>query len=207
MIEFLLQCKDNLFLWVENYGNISMAILLILEFIGFPVPGEPLMTFLGFTTMRNQESVVVAIIYCVVGTNIGSIIAYYIGLWLGEPFLKKFGKYFFIDEAKIKKTKEIMEKYEIALLLFSRYVPGVRHVVPYLCGITGLRFGKFNLYSFIGSVVWCSSFVLTGYILGEQWKKFGELFEKYALILVIVVIGIFTLYKVYKMIRKKVEKG
>lgn len=206
MIEFLMSTKDSLFYWVENYGNVSMAVLLILEFIGFPVPGEPLMTFLGFITSRNNESVVIAIVFCVVGTNIGSIMAYYIGLWVGEPFFRKFGKYFFIDEARIQKTKGLMEKYEIVLLLFSRYVPGVRHIVPYLCGITGLGFRKFNFYSVIGSIIWCSSFVLTGYILGDKWKQFGVLLEEYALEALIGAICIVVFYKLFKKWKAKQVK-
>ena len=105
---------------VEQYGNIAMSILLMLEFIALPVPGEPLMAFLGFMTNKSGDSFLIALMFCIIGTNVGSIIAYYVGFWIGEPLLKKYGKYLFLDDAKINKTKEIMGKYEVVLLQIGR---------------------------------------------------------------------------------------
>lgn len=40
---------------IEQYGNSGIIVSLMLEFLGLPIPGEPLMAFLGYLTWKNPS--------------------------------------------------------------------------------------------------------------------------------------------------------
>lgn len=182
---------------MEQYGPIGIIVLLTLEFIALPVPGEPLMTTLGIADRMNGSSVWISFICAIIGTNLGSIIAFWIGHIIGEKVLHKYGKYVFITEEKIQKTHALLEKYKVVILIFNRYIPGVRHVVPYLCGIGEMKLKEFMKYSLLGSIIWCGSFIFGGYFIGknvEKWiAEWEGYFHKYSwqiLISVILLVAI-----------------
>lgn len=190
--------KEYLISLAQHYGGIGVAIGLALEFLGLPVPGETMMTFLGYLTWQGvNKSFWSAVIWSVIGTNIGSIFAYFVGLKYGESVLLKFGKYIFITKEKLDKTTNLMNKNKIFLLLFSRYVPGVRHVVPYLSGISKISFGSFAIYNLVGSIIWCVSFVGLGAVLGDKWKAVESLIKGYSIILILLAVFVYVVFKYF----------
>lgn len=190
--------KHFLISLAQHYGGVGVAIGLALEFLGLPVPGETMMTFLGYLTWKGiNKSFLEAVIWTVIGTNMGSIFAYFVGLRYGEGMLLRFGKYIFITKEKLDKTKKLMNKDKVFLLLFSRYVPGVRHVVPYLCGISKISFGSFAVYNLIGSIIWCVSFIGLGVVLGDKWKAAEALIRGYSVILILLGIFVFIVFKYF----------
>lgn len=190
--------KNFLIQLAEHYGSAGVAFSLVLEFLGLPVPGQTMMTFLGYLTWKGiNKSFLSAVIWTVIGTNIGSILAYFIGLRFGEDVLLRFGKYIFITKEKLDKPKNLMIKNKILLLLFNRYIPGVRHVVPYLSGISKMNFKSFVVYNLIGSIIWCVSFIGLGAILGDNWQSVEPLIRDYSIILILIAIFIFIVLKYF----------
>lgn len=206
----MVHMKDYVYELVNIHKDGAIFFLLILEFLGFPIPGEPLMTFLGYLNRElGYYKVIISIIYAVLGTNIGSIVAYWLGYYLGSDILIKYGKYILIDEVKIEKTRKMFDKGEVPILLFNRYIPGVRHVVPYLAGIVKTNFWKYAFYSFIGSVIWCMSFILFGCYMGEKWMIIKNILNDRIELLVLITIILVVpsgliFYKKYR--QKKIPK-
>lgn len=197
--------KEYIITTAQHYGSIGVAIGLALEFLGLPVPGETLMTFLGYLAWKGvNKSLLPAIIWAVIGTNAGSLIAYFIGFRFGENILIKYGKYVFITKDKIDKTKELMLKNKTFLLLFSRYVPGVRHVVPYLSGISKINIKGFAIYNLIGSILWCVTFVGFGAVLGDKWSAVENLVKGYFFIIVLLAVFIYVVIKYFDKHKKAI---
>jgi len=174
---------------IGQYGNAGIALGLALEFLGLPIPGESMMAFVGYMAEKSAApSLALPIIYAVVGTNIGSILAYAIGFRYGEKALIKYGRYIFITDEKLKKTENFVNKDRVLLILLSRYIPGIRHVTPYLCGISRINLSSFLIFNFIGSLIWCVSFIALGSFLGEKWKVIEGIVRGYFLIFVLLTL-------------------
>lgn len=175
-----------------------ILISLALEFIGLPIPGEPLMSFMGYLSWKNSShSLASSIAFAVIGTNLGSTFAYIIGLRYGENVLLKFGRYIHLTKENLDKTSTSFDKNKVMLLLFSRYMPGVRHVVPYLSGISRIKFSEFIIYNVIGSLIWCTSFIGLGYILDDNWNVIERLTKAYALIFTLLALFVFVVVKYF----------
>ncbi len=192
---------------IQQYGYVGLMVALLLEFICIPIPGETLMIFVGFQTWSGNMNYYQALIFAVVGTNLGSIGAYMIGKYLGREFLLKYGKYVLLTAERLSNAEKKFEKYQKLLYLLGRFVAGVRHFVPYLSGIYKIDLKVFALYNFIGSIIWCASFVTAGHYLGSGWKKMSGVIHRYSVeLLVSLVIGIIV-YKVIRQLYLKRKKA
>lgn len=188
---------------ISHYGNTGILIGLILEYIGLPVPGETMMSFLGYLVSKNSGmSVVKSIIYAAIGTFTGSYVAYLIAYKYGENIVLKFGKHLKITKDRLDNFKSSFAKRQALLLIFGRYIPGVRHLVPYVAGISRMKPSKFILYNFAGSIIWCVSFIGLGYVLGDKWSTVEKLIKTYILILVLMAIFVFIVLKYFGKHRK-----
>ncbi len=166
--------------------------------MGLPLPGEAITSFLGYVSFRvGGYSVYINIIYATLGSLSGSVIAYFIGKKYGENFLIKNGKILHITQENLNFAKKLFEKNKILLMLFGRYIPGVRVLVSYLAGISRLKFGTFFLYTSIGTFMWCSTFIGLGFILGEKWTVVETIIRTYFLIFLIIAVFAYIVFKFF----------
>jgi len=199
---------NDIFSQVHNYGGPGIFVSLILEFVGLPFPGEPAMSLMGYLSgLKGYTAIIISTIYAILGANLGSILAYVIGNKFGDRVLVKLGKYAFITKSKMDKTGDWFRKARIPLMLFGKYMPGVRHVVPYLAGITKVSAREFFIYNGIGSVVWCITFVMLGAVLGKKWNVAEHAISTYVLWITSICVGVIILLKLIFMIRTKLKKA
>lgn len=183
---------------ISHYGYIGILIGLALEYTGLPVPGETMMSFLGYLVSRNSGlSSTVSTIYSAAGTFTGSFLAYFIGFRYGENVILKFGRKFGISQENLDKVKRLFTKRQVLLLLFGRYVPGVRHLVPYVSGISRIKPVRFLIFNLIGSLLWCASFIGLGYILGDRWSSVERLAKSYILIIILLAAFAFIVFRYF----------
>lgn len=181
---------------IYRYSYQGLMVLLAAEFLGMPIPGEPLLTFIGFKSAGNSLYFYKALIFGISGTFLGSMIAYFIGKRIGINFFEKYAKYIFIDKSKVLKVEKWMNKkyHYIVIIMISRYIPGIRHIVPYLSGICDLRAKNYAFWNIISSCIWCSSFIIGGRLLGKNWYILEGLFREYIIEILILIFIIFLIY-------------
>lgn len=197
--------KEYLISLVQHYGSAAIFIGLALEYVGLPIPGETMMTFLGFL-VRNSAAFYIglALVSAIAGSFAGSGFAWFIGFRYGENILLKYGKYIHITKEKIDSTNRLFEKHRVLLLLFGRYIPGVRHLVPYMSGIDRMKLHTYFIYNLIGSVIWCTSFIGLGYFLGEKWTVVEKLIKSYSLIIILLVVFVVIVFKFFSRHKKAI---
>ena len=80
---------------IEQMGYWGAAFLVALESMIAPVPSELVMPFVGFLAAEGSFSIPMAIVFTSIGSLVGSLISYYLGLLGGRPLLLKAGRYLF----------------------------------------------------------------------------------------------------------------
>jgi membrane protein DedA with SNARE-associated domain len=121
------------------------------------------------------------------------MIAWFIAFKYGEEVVLKFGKPIHITKEKIHKTKISFDKHQKVLIIFSKFVPGIRHIIPYLSGIYMIKVKNYALLNFVGSILWCITFIGLGLLLGEKWQIAVDLIKKYSLALLLLIVILFIL--------------
>ena len=186
--------------FMEILGYPGLLILMALESMIAPVPSEVVMPFAGFLIAEGKFTFLMVAIFSTLGSIIGSLISYWLGLFGGRKFVNKFGKYLLLDESHLDWTERWFERKGEKTIFISRFIPIVRHLISIPAGIGKMNLKKFILYTVAGALIWNMFLVYLGFKLKQKW----ELIHQYSSQLDIVAGIIFVIiiaYFVYKHIK------
>ncbi|PFD96404.1 alkaline phosphatase [Bacillus cereus] len=181
--------------YIETYGYGALFFCLWLGIVGMPVPDEMIVMSGGFVSSLDILNIIPAFLLTYLGVVSGLSLGYILGRIFGAKVLDKL-----LEKKKAKyllKSQEMIGKYGQYALVTSYFIPVVRHIVPYLVGMSNMRFQTYALYSYTTGFVWTLLYFVLGSLFGKHIKMIVELATKYGIYLggVVVVIGsIFYLY-------------
>jgi membrane protein DedA with SNARE-associated domain len=128
------------------------------------------------------------------GSLLGSIVAYWIGSAGGRPLMLKYGRYVLISQHDADRADRFFQRWGAPTAFFSRMLPVVRTYISLPAGITKMSFGKFCLYTFLGSLPWCLLLAFIGYELGNNYSKISGPLHYLDVVVVVVVVLLAALY-------------
>ncbi|WP_100488815.1 VTT domain-containing protein [Sporolactobacillus pectinivorans] len=192
---------------LNEYGYITLFLSLMLELILIPIPNEALLSYVGVLSFHGKLNIVFCLLAAEAGAICGVTISYWIGYKLGAPFFRKFGHYIHMGPEKLDRLSKWYEHYGKVLLIFSYFIPGIRHVASIISGVIRLPFRYFSIFSYIGVFLWTGTFISLGYLLGPEWDKYQGIIKKW-LVLACIVIGVLVLcYIVFKANKKYIKES
>lgn len=190
---------------ISNYGYLGMFIGMVLEAVIIVIPSELILATGGILAGRKIFSFWGAFLIGLLGSTFCAIVIYFMGYFGGKPFIKKYGKYFFMRESDIEKSDSWFQKYGLIAALIGRNFPIIRTLISLPIGMMRLSFIKFLIYTLIGSIPWTFVFVYVGYALGNNWIIINEYISKLKLPIKILLFLLLISY-LYKKISLKLKK-
>ena len=160
---------DFVFSLIQNFGYFGMFLGMILEAVIIVIPSEAILATGGILASRGVFSFFGAFFIGLVGSVFCAIVIYFMGYFGGRPFIRKFGKYFFMKEEDIEKSDSWFLRYGMFGALIGRNFPIIRTLISLPIGIMRMSFFMFLIFTIIGSVPWTFLFVYLGYALGNSW--------------------------------------
>jgi membrane-associated protein len=97
---------------------------------------------------------------------LGNTVGFFTGRYMGPRLFNKEDSLFFKRKYLIK-TKEFYDDYGSSMLIVGRFLPYIRTFAPIMAGAIQMSFRQFNLFNFIGAVLWVGSMVTFGFIIGK----------------------------------------
>ena len=67
---------------------------------------------------------------------------------------------------RLEKTEKMIEKWGPLAVFLSRFFPFIRTFMPFMSGMSGMRWRRFTPFSILGALVWSTLFVLMGHFFG-----------------------------------------
>lgn len=165
---------DAVFQWITTYGYPAIFLLLTLGVVGLPVPDETLLVFCGYLIFKGKLHPVMAWVSALGGSWCGISLSYAIGRTFGIGAVHKFGKFMHLDEGRLARVHQWFDRVGHWALLGGYYIAGVRHLTAIVAGVSRLGFPSFMAYAWTGGLLWVTTFLTLGYVLGENWKTIGE---------------------------------
>ena len=188
---------------ISMLGYFGVALMMAIESMCIPLPSEIIMPFAGYLVYQGQFTLWGVSLAGAIGCVIGSVLAYWIGVYGGRTFVEKYGKYFLITKHDLNIADRFFEKYGASAVFFSRMLPVVRTFISLPAGIAKMNFPKFVIYSFLGSLPWSYALAYLGLKLGSNWDTLGVYFHKFDLAIgVILAVGIAWFIKRHLNIKK-----
>ena len=173
---------------ISKFGYTGILITMAIESACIPLPSEIIMPFSGYLVSTGQFSMLGVTMAGAIGNVLGSLVAYYVGVWGGRPFVERYGQYFLVSRRDLEMADRWFLKYGEAAVLISRMLPVVRTFISLPAGIVRMNVPKFILFSFIGAVPWCYLLAYIGLKLGERWDGLHEYFHHLDVVIGMVLV-------------------
>lgn len=156
------------------WGFVLVFVLMAIESSFIPFPSEVTMIPAGFLAYRgeltfgNPHMDSIAVILCgLAGSLVGAFLNYYLALFLGRPFLYRYGKYFFVKSHILSRAEEIFLEYGEITTFVCRLLPGIRQLISLPAGISRMSLLRFSTFTALGAGIWSAILVGIGYYLGS----------------------------------------
>ena len=159
--------------------------LVILPFL----PGDSLLFAVGAlcATEGSPLSLYAMLPLLIVAAILGDAINYWVGALIG-PKVFKSNTSWWLNKQHLVRAQMFYEKYGAKAIIMARFVPIVRTFAPFVAGIGRMNFGRFWLYNVVGGVIWVTTFLIAGYLLGRH-----EFIQKYFFLVTLGIIAVSVL--------------
>src|SRR5215469_17843806 len=83
---------------ISTLGYGGIVLLMAIESACIPLPSEVIMPFSGYLVHIGRFNLWAVALAGAVGCVVGSMAAYWVGMYGGRPFIEKYGRFVFISE-------------------------------------------------------------------------------------------------------------
>lgn len=149
---------------IGNYGYAAIFLVLALGLFSLPIPDEVMVLLVGYFTKIGLLHYSFSLLAVFSGSLIGTLVSYGLGKRVGRPFLDWFAKSFKLSNKWSKKAEHWIVKYGAPGIIVSYFIPGMRHVAGYFCGMSHMRLKTYALYVATSAFLWSLLFLTIGRI-------------------------------------------
>jgi len=153
---------------ITNFGYIIVALFILLEYVGFPFPGETALIVAAGFAGAGKLSITAVIIIAASAAIFGYAGGYWIGRLLGKEFVERWGKYVGLDRKKMEKLEEFFTKHGALTVFIGRFVGLVRAYMALFAGISRMPYIPFMIFNALGGIAWALIFGIMGYLFGQN---------------------------------------
>ena len=173
--------------WVAHYGYVLVAVFLLIEGAGVPVPGETALVTAAALAGRGTLSIVGVMIAGCIGTIVGGHTGYWIGARGGSAFIARHGRWIGLTETRLEKTQRFFTQHGAKTVLMGRFVAFVRSFVGIFAGLSHMPVRVFTLYNALGGAIWVVTFGALGFVFGRNLPRLIHYIGRVSLLLAIFV--------------------
>src|ERR1700716_2585618 len=168
ILEFL---SGLIIITISTLGYSGIVLLMAIESACIPLPSEIIMPFAGSLVYKGEFNLWAVGVAGAVGCVLGSLVAYWVGMYGGRPLIEKDGRYVLIFKHDLDFAGRWFGRYGEVIVFASRLLPVIRTFIAFPAGVARMNLTRFVIYTFAGSLPWCLGFAYVGQKLGEQWNK------------------------------------
>ena len=162
---------------IVSGGVVLLMIIVFSEtglLVGFFLPGDSLLFLAGALCSVNlldpstppPLDFTLTTVALVVAAILGNTVNYWLGRWAGETVWDRpYGR--FIKRRYLEEAHAFYEKWGAVSLVLTRYVPIARTFVPFVAGVSRMRFAVYTLWNVVGALLWVPVLMAVGYWLGQ----------------------------------------
>lgn len=186
--------------FLAHYGYWAVALALLLENAGLPVPGETVLllaSFLAYSEHHLQLPYIIIVGIC--AATVGDNLGYWIGHRGGRPLLEKYQHIFHVSRQTLVRAEKMFQRYGPPTVFLARFIFGLRIVAGPLAGVLRMEWKRFAIYNFLGAAVWVTTISTVGYLFGRHWDTLTRIFRRLDVAIAIVcALMVFLLWRRYR---------
>ncbi|KIT16684.1 DedA family protein [Jannaschia aquimarina] len=176
-----------------GYGG--LAFLMLAENVFPPIPSEVVMPLAGFLSARGDFWLPWAILAGLVGTVLGALFWYWVGMAIGTARLRRVterhGRWLTLSPTDVEKAEIYFRERGLMAVFAGRMLPGLRTLISVPAGMARMPMGPFLLATTAGSLIWIGGLAILGYILESQYDRIHAWLDPAIWVVVGAVAGVY----------------
>lgn len=169
-----------------------------LAFIGVVIPGTTFVLLAGFGAAQDVLDLRWLIAVVFVGAVFGDVVSYFVGAKCHRFFTpaSRFLKFDYIE-----KGKKFFIAHGSKSVFLGRFAGPMRAVVPFIAGLTQMKFKTFFIWDVLSSLAWAVSFTLLGFFFGHAYRAIAMWTTRAGSIVLVLIL--FVILAVFLVRRSK----
>ena len=155
---------EDTFSNLETYGYIG----LFLYSLG---GGFVALIAAGVLSFMGKMDLSLSILIAFVANAIGDVMLFYMARYQKSMMMEGLRKH----RRKLALSHVMMKKYGSWIILFQKFVYGIKTLIPIAIGLTKYDFKRFAVLNVLSAGVWALTFGLGSYYSGNALVKFAEI--------------------------------
>ena len=173
---------------IHVYGLLTVAAVVGLECIGFPLPGETaLLAAAVYAGTKHDLNIASVILTAALAAILGRMLGYLIGRKFGYWLLVRYGNYLGITEARIKLGQYLFLRHGTKIVFIAQFIPVLRTFAGIFAGANVMPWRSFLIANAVGSAIWAAAYGYAAYALGVEFERLQG-----PIVMVLVVITVLS---------------
>lgn len=185
---------------VDAMGAPGAGLAVALENVFPPLPSEIILPLSGFAAGQGVITLSAALFWTTAGSVVGAAVLYWIGALVGrERMFAIWARLPLVKTSDLERTEEWFARHGTKAVLLGRMVPIFRSLISVPAGLERMPMPTFLALTALGSLIWNSALVMSGYWLGDQWETVGDyvgVISKAVLVLVVAALTLSVVVRV-----------
>jgi membrane-associated protein len=159
----------------ENVGLPIVFLLIAIETMGIPVPGETALVTAAIVASRGRLNIEAVIAVAAAAAILGDNVGFAIGRKLGRRLLTAPGPFLHHRRRVIAVGEPFFDRHGPKAVFLGRWVTGLRITAAWMAGVTRMSWPTFLFWNALGGIAWAASIGLFAYFVGHSAEKFIHL--------------------------------
>ncbi len=149
-------------------GYPGIVALMAIESSVLPLPSELVMPPAGYLAAKGHMHAWLAVGAGTLGSVLGALINYFLAVLVGEPVLRRYGKFVLISERSLDRTEAFFRRHGEISTFVGRLLPVIRHLISIPAGMSRMALGRFVAFTALGAGIWCGILTYLGWLIGRH---------------------------------------
>ncbi len=188
-LQFILHLDAVVKSIAQEYALLAYVLLFLIIFFetGIVVtpflPGDSLLFAVGALAASGVLRIDVLLVTVFVAAVLGDTLNYHIGKHVGPRVFRKENSFLFHKEHLIR-AQAFYHKHGAKTIVIARFIPIIRTFAPFVAGIGVMKYRTFIGYNILGAFLWCTLFVIGGFLFGNI--PFVQ--ENFSLLIILIIV-------------------
>jgi membrane protein DedA with SNARE-associated domain len=156
--------------YIAAYGSLAVFVVIYLESMGAPVPGETLVIATSALAAHGNINLTAALIAIFCGAVLGDNTGYAIGHYGGSRLLRRFGSYVKLTPERLDRLEDLFKRRGAYIVATARFVVILRQLNGLVAGAVHMPWWRFLAANVVGAALWTAAWGLGPYVVGKAAK-------------------------------------
>lgn len=152
----------------SRHGLIAVALAVLLEQLGAPLPSTPVLLLAGVESAQRDGFALRAFAVATLSAMAANGLWFWAGRRLGRRVLAALCVISISPDSCVRQNEASFARRGVLTLVIAKFVPGLSILAPPLAGALGMSARRFLGWNLLGSALWAGVSIAVGRVFHEQ---------------------------------------